>query len=306
MNWSPKKWIATALGFFAMPLGMLYVAQPLWAAIYIAMAVVIAVLDFVLLHRILSPAAMAVLQFALPLACAFHARQFATKFEMSASRPWYSKRYGLLGIAVAFLSAIAGIRAFLYEPFRLPSGSMLPSIEPGSYLIVKKWGYGHYSAYGIPLARTEITSEPKRGDVIVFEYPEDRSLVYTKRVLGLPGDRISYNDKRLSINGQAVEMRPLPDYLHRDRFYYSSHYLEKLDEAEYEILLDKEAPALTPDVGHYPFRERCVYDAAGLSCDIPPGHYFVMGDNRDASRDSRAWGFVPSNHIVGKVAYIMR
>jgi signal peptidase I len=304
LNWKPKKWIATVLGFFLMPIGMLYVAQPLWATAYVGIGVVIASLDVLMLHRFFSPTELSVLKLALPIICGFHAGRLAGRFNESTSRPSYTKWYGLVGCGALLLFFLTGSRAFLYEPFRYPSGSMLPSIERGSYLITQKWGYGHYSAYGISIAHAEISSELNRGDVIVFEFPVNKTLTYAQRLIGLPGDKILYMDKRLSINGLQVETRQISDYMHGEMPRFSSQYIEKFGDAEHRILLDKDAPISIQTVS-FPFQEKCSYVAAGLSCEVPPGHYFVMGDNRDASQDSRVWGFVPANNIIGKVSYVM-
>ena len=147
-------------------------------------------------------------------------------------------------------------------------------------------------------------NSPERGDVMVFRYPEDPSLDYIKRVVGLPGDRIAYQNKRLTINGEPVETKKIGDYLHPERLYYSSQYQETLGGVEHRILNDNDAPAYIPDAVNFPHRENCTYNHSGLVCTVPPGHYFMMGDNRDNSRDSRVWGFVPEENIVGKAFFI--
>jgi len=181
---------------------------------------------------------------------------------------------------------------------------MLPAIEPRSLLVVKKWGYGNYGAYGIRLVRTDMSSEVQRGDIMAFEYPHDRALIYVKRVVGLPGDGISYRDKRLKINGREVPVRQIDDY-YRDPWRYL-RYLERPGDHEYAILIDPDPPAAAQFPRPFPFQERCAYDSEGLSCRIPEGNYFVLGDNRDNSSDSRVWGFVPAMNIVGKVEYIVQ
>src|SRR2546427_587625 len=205
-----------------------------------------------------------------------------------------------------FAALAFGARTFLFEPFRLPSGSMVPSIEPRAHLIVKKWGYGNYGTYGIHVARTGMSSEMERGNIVVFEYPEDTALSYARRVVGLPGDRVSYYNKRLKINGDEVEIRRIGDYVHKDRANPSLQYLERLGNQEYAVLIEPEAPAAVLVVRAFPFAEHCAYTAEGLSCLVPRGHYFVLGDNRDNSSDSRTWGFVPARNIIGKVLYILR
>jgi signal peptidase I len=194
------------------------------------------------------------------------------------------------------------LRSFLFEPFKIPSGSMIPTLLVGDFILVNKFTYG----IRLPVINKKIISinEPQRGDVMVFRYPEDPSLDYIKRVVGLPGDTVAYQNKRLTINGQPVEMTKTADYLHPERLYYSEQYLAKMGEVEHNLLNDTDAPAFVPDAGRFPYRENCSYNAAGVTCKVPAGHYFMMGDNRDNSRDSRAWGFVPEENIVGKAFFI--
>jgi len=299
----PKKWIAAVLGLLIQPVGMLYVARPGWAAAYFALAAIIVLGNmFVLRDRELAGDAIVLL---VAMICAIHAYRLARDYR-ALKRPWYSRWYGLVGIVAAFAALAFGARAFLFEPFRFPSESMAPSIEPRAHLIVKKWGYGNYGTYGIHAVRTGMSSEVQRGDIVVFEYPEDRSLSYVRRVVGLPGDRISYYNKRLKINDDEIPIRRVGDYTYKDRAIPSLKYLERLGDREYAILIEPEAPAVVPPVRAFPLSERCAYAAEGLSCRVPDGHYFVLGDNRDNSSDSRTWGFVPARNIIGKVQYVLQ
>jgi signal peptidase I len=293
----PKKWIAATLGLLIPPAGMLYVARPRWAAAYFALALIIA-----LGKGELAGNAIALL---VAIICAIHAYRLARDYR-ALKRPWYSRWYGLVGIVVAFAALAFGARAFLFEPFRFPSESMAPSIEPRAHLIVGKWGYGNYGAYGIHLMRTGMSSDVRRGDIIVFEYPEDAALSFAQRVIGLPRDRISYTNKRLKINDEEIPIRRIGDYVHKDRVTPSRQYLERLGDREYAIRIEPEAPAAVPIVRAFPLKEHCAYTAEGLSCRVPDGHYFVLGDNRDNSIDSRTWGFVPARNIIGKVQYILQ
>ncbi len=194
------------------------------------------------------------------------------------------------------------LRSFLFEPFKIPSGSMIPTLLVGDFILVNKFTYG----IRLPVINKKIIDigSPQRGDVMVFRYPEDPSLDYIKRVVGLPGDTVSYQNKRLTINGQAVAVQKTGDYLHPERLYYSQQFQEKLGEVEHRMLNDADAPTFVPDASHFPYRENCTYNAAGVVCKVPAGHYFMMGDNRDNSRDSRAWGFVPEENIVGKAFFV--
>lgn len=194
------------------------------------------------------------------------------------------------------------LRSFLFEPFKIPSGSMIPTLLVGDFILVNKFAYG----VRLPVINKKIIdiADPQRGDVMVFRYPEDPSLDYIKRVVGVPGDTINYQNKRLTINGEPLAIEKLEDYQHVERLYFSEQYAEKLGQVQHKLLNDHDAPAFTPDVSQFPFRENCSYNATGMTCTVPPGHYFMMGDNRDNSRDSRAWGFVPEENIVGKAFFV--
>ncbi len=190
------------------------------------------------------------------------------------------------------------LRSFLYEPFKIPSPSMVPTLLVGDLILVNKFTYG----IRLPLLNKKIIqiNDPKRGDVMVFKYPKDMSLDYIKRVVGVPGDKIEYKNKRLTVNGEAVSYTQLPDYLDEERLTYSKQYLENLTGVQHKILNRPEAPNELSNIEPYPMREACHYDTDGFGCTVPAGHYFMMGDNRDNSADSRYWGFVPDQNIVGK------
>ena len=216
-----------------------------------------------------------------------------------AKDPWWVE-YGASFFPV--ILAVFLLRSFLAEPFKIPSGSMIPTLQIGDFILVNKYTYG----IRLPVLNKKVISlnSPQRGDVMVFRYPENPSLYYIKRVVGLPGDRISYQDKRLTINGQAVPLAKGEDYLNTERLYYTPRFVETLGSVQHEILIEPDAPALVAQTGQFPFRDNCNYNSHGVSCEVPPGHYFVMGDNRDNSQDSRYWGFVPDENIVGKAFFI--
>ncbi len=201
-------------------------------------------------------------------------------------------------ILVVFL-----LRSFLFEPFKIPSGSMIPTLLIGDLILVNKFHYG----VRLPVINKKIIAnhDPERGDVMVFRYPKDPSTDYIKRVIGLPGDEISFINQKLSINGQPVplEAMPPPGFYDEDLLRYFAEYTEKLGPVEHHILLN---PQALPRYGSddFPFRENCSYSAEGVICKVPPGHYFMMGDNRDNSQDSRYWGFVPDENIVGKAFFV--
>lgn len=191
------------------------------------------------------------------------------------------------------------LRSFLFEPFKIPSGSMLPTLFIGDLILVNKFTYG----IRLPVINKKIISinDPRRGDVMVFKYPVDPSVDYIKRVIGVPGDKIVYKNKRLSVNGKDVSYTNMPDF--RDNLDYLKHYKEDLTGLSHSILINEQRPAY---VEPYDFKgkELCTYEIDGFTCTVPAGRYFMMGDNRDNSQDSRFWGFVPDENIVGKAFLI--
>lgn len=213
--------------------------------------------------------------------------------------PWWVE-YGASFFPVILVVFV--LRSFIVEPFKIPSGSMIPTLLVGDFILVNKWTYG----IRLPVINKKVVSinEPERGDVMVFRYPRNPSLDYIKRVVGLPGDRVEYLDKRLTVNGQVVDLEANGEYLHPERMYYSPRFEEKLGERPHEVLIERDAPAYVQHVMNFPHRDQCTYTTAGVRCTVPEGHYFMMGDNRDASSDSREWGFVPEENIVGKAFFI--
>ncbi len=214
-------------------------------------------------------------------------------------RPWY------LEYTASFFPVILVVfvlRSFLVEPFRIPSGSMIPTLQIGDLILVNKYKYG----IRMPVIHKKVIElgSPQRGDVIVFRFPHNTTQDYIKRVVGLPGDRVEYADRRLSINGQLVPVQPLPRYFEEERVQYYAQFSEKLGDVEHRIILS-EGPGVPPMRAFVHTHPRaCQYSAEAVRCTVPAGHYFVMGDNRDNSEDSRFWGFVPDENIVGRAFFI--
>jgi len=179
------------------------------------------------------------------------------------------------------------LRSFLVEPFRIPSGSMVPTLLSGDFILVNKFTYG----IRLPVLNSKIISlgGPSRGDVVVFRYPKDPSTDYIKRVIGLPGDRISYHNKLVYVNGEPMQQELLGTYIGEGSALTetgSNLRVEHLGDVTHQILARSERQAQDHEV------------------TVPPGHYFVMGDNRDNSNDSRFWGFVPDKNLVGRAFMI--
>jgi signal peptidase I len=201
-------------------------------------------------------------------------------------------------IAVVFI-----LRSFLYEPFQIPSGSMMPTLLIGDFILVEKFSYGVKE----PIWQNTLipVSLPKRGDVAVFKYPEDQRVDFIKRIVGLPGDRIVYKDKQLYLipacekaecgTYKALDMQLLGEQKFKDEAAVMQVYTEVLGEVAHKIIVN---PNRRDHVAYYDQQD----DVKTYAYEwvVPKGNYFVMGDNRDNSQDSRYWGFVPEQNLVGK------
>lgn len=211
---------------------------------------------------------------------------------------WLEYTAGLFPV----IAAVFLLRSFLFEPFKIPSGSMIPTLLVGDLILVNKFAYG----VRLPVIHTKVLDVglPERGDVMVFRFPKDTSVDYIKRVVGLPGDTVVYEDNRLTLNGAPVPVAQSGEFYDGERLVYYKQYSEKLGTVEHKLLTELEKPSFITGVDEFPFRDQCSYGRTGLSCKVPPGHYFVMGDNRENSLDSRYWGFVPEQNIVGKAFFV--
>jgi signal peptidase I len=211
---------------------------------------------------------------------------------------WLDWTAGLFPVIIA----VFVMRSFLFEPFKIPSGSMIPTLLVGDLILVNKYTYG----VRLPVINLKITegNKPERGDVMVFRYPPKPSLDYIKRVVGVPGDEVAYLNKRLTINGQAVSTNTVPEFFDESAMRYFKQLEETFGQTQHRILNDDERPAFVPGADEFPNRQNCRYSIEGVVCKVPEGHYFMMGDNRDNSLDSRYWGFVPDQNIVGKAFFV--
>jgi signal peptidase I len=185
------------------------------------------------------------------------------------------------------------LRSFLVEPFRIPSGSMMPTLLVGDFILVNKFAYG--LRWPVLDRKFVEIGDPLRGDVIVFRFPQDPSIDYIKRVVGVPGDEIRYQNKILYVNGEPVPQTGLGKYVgvgSGSSMTNTDVRMEDLTGVEHQILVDPR----WPDYKCNPYSALAV----GQALKVPEGRYFVMGDNRDNSNDGRCWGFVPDENLVGK------
>jgi len=211
------------------------------------------------------------------------------RFWLAPQRPVDKNEPAMVEYAKSFFPIILlvlVIRSFIAEPFRIPSSSMLPTLHVGDFILVNKFSYG----IRLPVINTKIldTGTPERGDVMVFRYPEQPQIDYIKRVIGLPGDKIGYFNKTVYINGQEVMQKDgeKPSELAGMIAPRAELKQEILSEVTHDILVDPQRQSMEGEM------------------TVPEGHFFVMGDNRDNSNDSRVWGTVPEENLVGKAFFI--
>jgi signal peptidase I len=214
---------------------------------------------------------------------------------VGVNEPWYVE-YAKSFFPVILL--VFTLRSFLVEPFKIPSGSMMPTLLAGDYILVNKFTYG----LRIPILNNTFVKmhQPKRGDVIVFHYPPDPTIDYIKRVVGVPGDKIQYQDKQLIINGKKLDVSFENDYeyeMQGANIISARRSKEQLGDVTHDILVHDIPNQYNPGAPGDKLQ-------AGETIIVPDNSYFAMGDNRDNSADSRVWGFVPEHNLVGKAFYI--
>lgn len=229
---------------------------------------------------------------------AVQAQRHALRTSRLRQPLWIEYTAGLFPVILI----VFALRSFVVEPFKIPSGSMIPTLMIGDLILVNKFSYG----VRLPIIHTKVLDlgSPERGDVMVFRYPRNESENYIKRVVGLPGDTVSYLNKRLRINGEYIDLDPDGRYVDSERLTEVPKYLESLGAKPHNILTNLEKrPDIRP-VEQFPMIDNCRYSSDGIVCKVPDDHYFVLGDNRESSLDSRFWGFVPEQNIVGKAFFI--
>lgn len=275
INWKPKAWIAILLGVILQAFTFLYLNRPRLFWLYFLLSCVVSFIDWK--YQTLFAAIFSII-------CPLHAYIVVKNFKGASERGWYSRWWGIPVIYAGFFSAVFLFRSFLYEPFLFPSASMQPTIEKGNHLIVKKPGYRTYGTYGVSLAGGKIASPDlmQRGKLYAF-YPPDKEVPFVQRLIALPGDRVVVKGNDITINGAVLATNLLYE---KDQL---EVYEQQLDGITYLIQRMKMRPArdMTEIV-------------------VPEESYFFMGDNRDNSTDSRFWGYVASDSIIGEVVYIFK
>lgn len=301
MNWKPNKWISAVLGLVLGPIGLLYAGFPVLAVGAILVLIVLAPCSIAL--GVDSQASLIYLKFAVGLGFMMLSFVLARQKPGIEQRPWYTRWYGLLFAVIGATVAVLGFRAFFYESYLARSASMAPVAESGTLLLVQKRGYAPSTTFNLDFGQTRASQHPERGDIVAFVPPNRPGQVWIKRVVGLPGDTISYRERHLYINGLDTRGAKRANYVDPETLTEYERYEEKIGTQVFDILLRDMPTALPPPEG-FPSRERCTYMDDEIRCVVPPGHYYLLGDSRDNSLDSRTLGFTRGDDIVGKVIQI--
>jgi len=221
---------------------------------------------------------------------ASHAHQLAAAQRTGFRGPWFSRWYGIAGVWLVLATGVFVVRAVFYEPYRAPSGSMMPALLPGDFFLVNKLPYGHYGTFGIDFSPAVAwASDPEPGDVVVFRYPPNPSVRYVKRLIGRPGDIIEVRGATLYVNGVEVPHVPAPRPEALEALHTVVASTEELYGKRYTVVHDQ---------------RRDGHRSPTHTWTVPEGQFFMMGDNRDYSNDSRSWGFVPRENIIGKAVLV--
>ena len=285
-----RPWLAVLIAFFSTFLGMLYLGRGrrafMWLGIYILILTLLGGFYLLGWHGLTTPLLIAT--YGVTLLGMIDTFRIARRDAGEFTSPWCSRWYSLIGVYAGFFLFIFGIRSFVIEPFRIPSSAMASTLQVGDFILAYKLPYGNYGTYGIWLthgARMNVHQRPQRGDIMVFRFPGDPSVFYIKRVVGLPGDHIVYRNKKLYVNNVVVQSKFLhraPETLSGGSSRPVSVYEERFNDKVYNVQYSD-----TKD----PFQ---------IDMLVPDSDYFVLGDNRDRSNDSRYWGTVPEKNLIGR------
>jgi signal peptidase I len=219
------------------------------------------------------------------------------------SARWYSGWPGIFGVAASVVVCYVGLRGFAFAPYRLPSEAMLPGLHVNDLILVRKWQYG----LRMPFVHTLLAKlgSPERGDLVVFRYPLESDQFNIKRIVGLPGDQVLVVDHSLFVNGKPVKRRPKDSFHGHAKNAQFEQFEESLGNASYSVIYaDGPSKPVHPGLQDTE-RAACTYLDDGVWCSVPADRYFVLGDNRVNSEDSRDWGLVPLGNIVGNVRLVL-
>lgn len=286
-GWKPKLWIAILVGVFFNAFALLYVNRPRLFWIYFILTYAVAILQLVFSNCIAEIVAMEFISLSLvfSIICPVHAALLTKTYDISSKRGWYSKLWILPASYTVIFVSIFCFRSFLYEPFSIPAASMAPNYNKGDLIVVKKFWFGRYGTFGFDFLNPGVSHNDlmQRGKVYVF-YPPDKDVAFIMRLIGLPGDEISFDADGISLNGEKL----LTSFSKNNGNGFVE-YKEMIGETSYSI-------------------SRFVVKRLSKSgiYVVPEGHYFMLGDSRDNSLDSRFWGAVDSKSIVGEVVYVFQ
>ena len=307
-EWKPSKLLAGILALFLNAFAFLYVNKARWFWVYVIVTLIVAKASMghyenPLLQSLIHDGYLSI---ALALICIGHSVYLAHYYDADEQRKWFARWYAVLLIVIGVFGLIGVVRLYVVAPFQIPSSAMLPTLTPGSHVLVSKSGFGNKTLFTSEIYQTESSVKLSRADIIVFRYPLDRDILYIKRVIGLPGETIRYENKQVFVKPRclpetescaeykALELTALPEHtlssppllIFQEDVGSQQHYIA--------INMQREIPA------HFYFNQP---GTPTTEWKVPANHYFVMGDSRDNSRDSRFWGFVPEHDIVGRVIY---
>lgn len=307
--WKPKAWLSIFYGVIIQPFTFLYVNRARLFAVYLLLAFCTILFD-IKLQAISDQQAWyhgIYFSWLFWIACPLHAYIICRTYNKEQKRQWYANWWTALICYTVFFISLALTRAFIVEPYSVPAASMSPTLNPTEQLVVYKWGYGNYRYLGLQLAKTAPSKKLSRGDIVVFQYPENPEIDYVKRVIGLPGDTIVYRDKTIFVKPACddapdncenfIQVEREFKFADSDAGVTHEYYQEFMDDTSYDIKLN---------ITRKDFIDR-YFRQIGTQADewrVPEQHYFVLGDNRDNSRDSRYWGFVPEANVIGTVVYV--